>query len=228
MRDCGAKGFSRLITGLRNCDEIGLSYSLSYVLTLDNIKVLDSFAQSLTNNGIKKTIFMAYCNYVISEDSEYENTDLQLKMDYAFAEKYDVVSAILSDRIRMHETFPLCMCEPYTYKKMKEKEQVITTCHVHKRNGLIFDTDGSILLCNHLAGYGIGKYGDDFYDETSFLSFWNSDYVIGLYKKFTTLPSPDCQNCNLLPKCGGGCFVQWFTQYFDEYKRYKQNNLHDV
>lgn len=90
-------------------------------------------------------------------------------MDYSFAKKYDLVSRILSDKLRIHETFPLCMCEPNTFEKMLKKGQVITTCHVHKRNGLIFDTDGSVLLCNHLAGYGAGKYGVDFHDSTTFL-----------------------------------------------------------
>lgn len=221
FRDCGVRGFSRLVEGLKNCEEFGLNYSLSYVLTQENIVALDSFAHNLVDSGISKTIFMAYCNYIISENDESQPIDLQLKMDYAFAKKYDIVSSILSDKIRLHETFPLCMCEPNTYKKMLSKGQVITTCHVHKRNGLIFDTDGSVLLCNHLAGYGLGKYGRDFNDSITFLKFWNSDYVVELYKKFTMLPSLKCKDCKLLPECGGGCFVQWFTQYFDEYEKYR-------
>lgn len=222
LADCGTTGFTSLISGINNCNELGLSYSLSYVLTQENITSLDLFAQTLIDNSISKTIFMAYCNYIISEGNKGQNVDLQLKMDYAFAEKYSTVTHILSDRLRIHETFPLCMCEPNTFEAMMKKGQVVTTCHVHKRNGLIFDTDGSILLCNHLAGYGIGKYGVDFNDAVSFTDFWNSDYVINLYKKFTMLPSQDCQNCKLLSKCGGGCFVQWFTQFFDEYKEYRR------
>lgn len=220
LNNCGAKGFSFLVSGLKNCNELGLSYSLSYVLTQENIPTLDSFAQILVDNGINRTIFMAYCNYVITEEDNQHDIGLQLEMDYSFAEKYETVSQILSDKLRIHETFPLCLCEHNTIEKMLKKGQVVTTCHVHKRNGLIFDTDGSILLCNHLAGYGVGKYGVDFNDSTSFSNFWNSDYLINLHKKFTMLPSSDCQNCELLPKCGGGCFVQWFTQYFAEYKKY--------
>lgn len=222
LNNCGAKGFSLLIDGLKNCDEIGLDYSLSYVLTQENIQILDLFAQTLVDNSINKTIFMAYCNYVITECDNQQDVGLQLEMDYSFAKKYDIVSRILSDKLRIHETFPLCMCEPNTFEKMLKKGQVITTCHVHKRNGLIFDTDGSVLLCNHLAGYGAGKYGVDFHDSTTFLDFWNSEYMINLYKKFTMLPSSDCQNCELLSRCGGGCFVQWFTQYFEKYRKYKE------
>ncbi len=221
LRDCGAKGYSLLLQGIRNCDEIELSYSLSYVLTHENINTIDTFAHNITASGISKPIFMAYCNYVISEDDILDSEELQLKMDYNFSEKYEEVNSILKDKLRLHQTFPLCMCEPNTYAKMIKRKQINTTCHVHKRNGLIFDIDGSILLCNHLAGYGIGKLGVDYYDAETFKQYWDSDYVIGLYKKFTTMPSTECQNCNLISKCGGGCFVQWFTQHFNEYKQYR-------
>lgn len=219
LRDCGSSGYSILLKGLKNCDEIGLNYSLSYVLTNENIKTLKKFANNIKSSGITKTIFMAYCNAVISEEDDTSN-ELQLKMDYEFSEQYDIINEILDSKIKIHQTFPLCMCESNTYNKMLEKEQINTTCHVHKRNGLIFDTDASILLCNHLAGYGIGKFGVDFYDSKTFTQYWNSEYVVGLYKKFTTIPSEECQYCDLLSKCGGGCFVQWFTQHFEKYKQY--------
>lgn len=219
LKDCGNKGYSKVLTGIKNCDKYNLSYSLSYVLTHENVETLDIFANNIKSSGITKPILMAYCNSVISEEENTE-TELQIKMDYEFSKKYEVVNNILDDKLKIHQTFPLCMCEPITYAKMLEKGQVNTTCHVHKRNGLIFDTVGSILLCNHLAGYGIGKYGVDFYDAETFKQYWNSDYVVNLYKKFTTIPSEECQKCELIAKCGGGCFVQWFTQHFEDYKKY--------
>lgn len=220
LRDCGSKGYSKLLTGIKNCDKYGLSYSLSYVLTHENVKLVDIFAKNIKSSGITKPVFMAYCNTVITEE-ENNDVELQLKMDYEFSKKYEVVNSILENKLKIHQTFPLCMCEHTTYTKMLERGQVNTTCHVHKRNGLIFDTDGSILLCNHLAGYGIGKLGIDFHDAETFKQYWYSEYVTNLYRKFTTIPSEECQNCEMLSKCGGGCFVQWFSQHFEEYKRYK-------
>ena len=220
MRDCGRDGYSLLLKGLKNCDEIGLNYSLSYVLTKENIKALEVFANNIKSSGITKTIFMVYCNAVISE-KDNNSDELQLEMDYGFSEKYDSINRILDGKIKIHQTFPLCMCETTAYNTMIRRKQIFTTCHVHKRNGLIFDTNGSILLCNHLAGYGIGEFGVDFYDFETLKKFWNSDYVLNLYKKFTTLPSAECQNCKLFSICGGGCFIQWFTQCFSEYEKYK-------
>ena len=218
LRDCGAIGFSKVLAGLKNCDDFGLSYSLSYVLTSRNIKKLTTFAQSILAHGIRKRILMSYCNDAISDIDH--PCELQLKMDYMFAEQYDSVSELLNYNISLYQIFPLCMCEAVTFQKMLSKHQIITTCHVHKRNGVIFDTDGSILLCNHLAGYGIGKFGIDFTDASSFRSFWNSEYAVNLHKKFTMLPSCDCKDCSYLSQCGGGCLVQWFTQHFDEYKNF--------
>lgn len=225
IENCGTKGFSLLTSAIENCDKIGLSYSLSYVLTQENINAIDDFAHNVVAIGIKKPIFMAYCNEVISEKYENVKNKIQLEMDYKFSQKYDLICDILKNKLRIHQTFPLCMCEPNMLAKMLEKGQVNTTCHVHKRNGLIFDTNGSILLCNHLAGYGIGKFGIDYHDLSSFESYWNSEYVINLYKKFTTMPSEKCQDCNLVSKCGGGCFVQWFTQHFSEYENYLNSLL---
>lgn len=220
LQDCGSKGYSKVIAGIKNCDKYGLSYSLSYVLTHENIETLDIFAKNIKASDITKPIFMAYCNAVISE-KENSDVPLQLKMDYEFSKKYEVVNDILENKLRIHQTFPLCMCEESVYAKMLERGQVSTTCHVHKRNGLIFDTDGSILLCNHLAGYGIGKFGVDFHNTETFRQYWDSDYVVDLYRKFTTIPSEECQACEMVSKCGGGCFVQWFTQHFEDYKQFK-------
>lgn len=203
LRDCGSKGYSMLLNGIRNCDEVSLNYSLSYVLTHENIKTLDIFANRIKLSNINKPIYMTYCNTVISEEDD-NKVEVQLKMDYDFSHKYDLVNGILEDKLKLHQSFPLCMCETNTFFKMIEKGQINTTCHVHKRNGLIFDTDGSILLCNHLAGYGIGNFGTDFYDSKSLKEYWESDYVVDLYKKFSTIPSEECKDCEMLSKCGGG------------------------
>lgn len=224
LHDCGNRGYSLLLNGIKNCDEMKLSYSLSYLLTNENIKTLESFANNIKLSGIKKSIFMSYCNNVISENDSTDNK-LMLEMDYAFSKKYEIINTILENKLHLHQIFPLCMCEPTTYAKMLERGQVTTTCHVNKRNGLIFDTDGSILLCNHLAGYGIGQFDIDFSDLTSFKKYWNSKYVIDLYNKFTTIPSESCLNCEYITRCGGGCFLQWFTQHFNEYKKYRQLQL---
>lgn len=223
IQDCGARGYTFFLEAVKNCEDVGLNYSLSYVLTQDNIQNLNQFAKNLKSSGINKTIFMAYCKNMILEENQ--QSDIQLKMDYDFSQKYEMLNEILEDRLRIHQTFPLCLCEPTTLTKLLKKRQINTICHVHKRNALIFDTDGSILMCNQLAGYGIGKFGVDFHDAKSFKEYWNSDYLVELYNRFTTMPSNKCQYCELFSKCGGGCFIQWFTQNFNEYERYKSRVL---
>ena len=225
LEDCGKKGFNALIQGLKNCDEYGLSYSLSYVLTKENILNLNSFSDNIIAAGINKNIFFAYCNEVISHDKYNcgQSKDISIEMDYLFSQQYDDLSNKLQDRFKIHQSFPLCLCEKNTFEKMIKKGQVNTSCHVHKRNGLIFDTDGSILLCNHLAGFGIGKFGVDYYDAKSLSDFWDSEDVSDLYNKFTYMPSIKCKDCELSSKCGGGCCIQWFSQYFEQYEKYVSN-----
>ena len=218
LNDCGYAAFNDVIQGIRNCDFFGLNYSLSYVISNENVNQIDLFCKKIRQTGIEKPIFFVYCNDVIG--SVNLNPLPEIDTDYKLAQKYDEISRILDDKLKLHQSFPLCMCDKNMYEKMREKRQLITTCHVYNRKGIIFDTDGSILLCNHLAGYGLGKFGIDFTDSKSLDKFWNSEYILDLYKKFTSVPDEKCISCDKYSECGGGCNIQWFTQHFSKYKEY--------
>ena len=85
---------------------------------------------------------------------------------------------------------------------------------------MIFDTDGSLLLCNHLARFNFGQFGKDFCDYISFKRFWDSDYAVEIHRKLTTMPSTKCKDCSIQEKCGGGCCIQWFSNTFDSFVNY--------
>lgn len=223
LQNCGSNAFASVIKGIRNCDEMGLNYSLSYVLTVDNVKYLDIFAKRIKDCNINKPITFSFCNDAISsDDKKYSCKQHPLVIDSIFAQKYPSVNFIFNNKLFLHQSLPLCMCNQELLKKMKEKNQVATSCHVHRRSGVIFDIDGSILLCNHLAGFSIGKFKQDYWDGKSFADFWESEYMIGLYKKFTSMPSLECMECSSSTECGGGCCIQWFFHDFESYKNYKR------
>lgn len=222
-QDCGASSFSAVLCGISNCRKYSLDYSLSYVLTQDNIDKIECFAKAIKDCGIIDPIFFSFCNDAISTDDLNSGAQVvPLKMDSILAQHYNGVCEILEDKIFLHQSLPLCLCNPIMLKKMIDKHQIATSCHVHRRSGVIFDTDGSILLCNHLVGYSIGKLGEDYWDKNSFESFWNSEYLESLHKKLTTMPSEKCIECSEYIKCGGGCCIQWFSHGFSDYNKYYQ------
>ena len=227
LENCGQEAFRNVLTGIRNCEAYGFRYSLSYVLTTDNIEHIDTFSEKIREYNINKPIAFALCNAMITQDGEaIINVQHPLKIERVFAEKYTAVSRSLDDKFALHQIFPLCQCSQELMDTMVEKNQLYTSCHIHARSGVVFDVDGSLLLCNHLAGFSFGQFGKDFWDFDSFCSYWNSEYVTNLHRKFTTMPSEECQNCEVSSKCGGGCCVQWFSNNFTSYKEYQHITKH--
>lgn len=226
-KECGSAVFTNVLKGIANCEKYNLPYSLSYVLTTDNVDNLESFARNLINANIYKYINFQICNDVVFQDMHAtHDSEHPLKIDKVFSKKYEKLSSILDNRIYFHQIFPLCQCDKSLFHTMIERDQISTSCHVHSRNGVIFDTDGSLLLCNHLAGFSFGKYGFDYWDFESFKKYWDSEYVVSLHSKLTTMPSMECQNCDLATKCGGGCCIQWFSKNFESFKKYNQSCLY--
>lgn len=218
---CKNGAWHLVLQGLDNCDKYNFSYSLSYVLTPENVKHLNSFAQRIKDYGINKNISLIICNDTITCNGDVvKNSCHPLEIDKLLSEKYKDVCEILNEKISLHQTLPLCQVNKEMLDYMISKNKVTTSCHVHKRNGLIFDTDGSILLCNNLAGFRLGKFGVDFCDAKTLQSFWDSEYAVKLYNQFTSMPSQECQECNISSLCGGGCCIQWFSNDFESYKKY--------
>lgn len=219
--NCGVAVMQSVLDGIENCEKYYFSYSLSYVLTENNVLNLDRFVNNIRNYQINKRISFIICNDALDHNGEInKNSTHPLKIDELFSNKYDLINSITDGKISLHQTLPLCQCNQETLQKMLNKNQITTSCHVHKRNGLIFDTDGSLLLCNNLPEFAFGKYKIDFNDGKSLCKYWDSDYAVSLYKKFTTMPSIDCMNCDKSSLCGGGCCVQWFSNDFDSYKNF--------
>lgn len=225
LENCNGMGFQSVLKGIGNCKKFDFFYSLSYVLTTENIDRIDLFAKRIAEAGIRQHISFQICNDVITREGNIlENVEHPLKIDKIFSKKYELISCYLEDRFYLHQIFPLCQCKKEFLNKLISKNQVTTACHVHERNGVVFDVDGSLLLCNHLAGFSFGKYGVDFNDFDSFCLFWESEYVVNLHRKFTSMPSLECKECEQNTKCGGGCCIQWFSKDFDSFKEYNFSN----
>lgn len=221
IENCGRDSFNLVIRGLANCRRYGFKHSLSYVLTTDNIDNITSFANKFKICGFDRNIAFALCNDVVLQDGEIlKNNTHPLKIERVFEEKYEEIDSILDGRFTLHQSFPLCHCSANLIEKMERKHQIYTSCHVHTRSGVIFDTDGSLLLCNHLAGFSFGQFGKDFSDYLSFKLFWDSDYAVEVHRKLTTMPSVECKSCSMQEKCGGGCCIQWFSNTFDSFIDY--------
>ncbi|MFA6416145.1 MAG: SPASM domain-containing protein [Candidatus Paceibacterota bacterium] len=116
---------------------------------------------------------------------------------------------ILQGKIYLRCSYPLCLWNKHFIRDMIDRKQIQTGCHLSKRSGVVFDTDGSLLVCNHLFPYPIGKYGKDFLTPEEFTNFFTRKSVVEIYDKLACYPSEKCQHCSQYDICAGGCSILW-------------------
>jgi len=104
---------------------------------------------------------------------------------------------------------PLCLWPKDFLENLIQKGQMTATCQVQKRSGIIFDSDGKLLMCNGLFDYPIGTYKKDFSDSETLVTFLNSEKVFDYYDKINSYPSAKCIGCSMFKICSGGCPLRW-------------------
>jgi len=127
----------------------------------------------------------------------------QISIQYSKAEK------ILKGKLYLNGKFPLCVWPTRFIEERRAKGQISTGCQLSRRRGLIFDTDGSVLMCNHLQEYPIGKYGVDFVSPEELLGFLDEKAVKETYDQASRFPSTKCDGCEDYDFCTGGCPILW-------------------
>lgn len=222
-KNCGVQAFSDVLEGCGNSEKYGIRISFIYIISADNVDRIVEFSQRYKAYGLNKyPLNFSYCNDVIN-DSSFHNTGCNCKsaveIDRIFNSHYEEVYEILGSVFGLHQSLPICMTDKYYFDLMKKRDQLFTACHVLRRTGVIFDTNGGLLLCNHLVGYEIGRYGVDYFDMDSFKSFFESDLVNNVRERLTSMPSISCRNCKNASICGGGCCIRWFSQDFSAMKK---------
>ena len=104
---------------------------------------------------------------------------------------------------------PFCLFSREFIKELKAKNQIVSVCQLKKGNGLIWDEQGNVLMCNSLFSYPIGRYGTNFTNVESLKQWLNSETILGYYNKMGAYPSDSCQSCEMYQDCGGGCPLRW-------------------
>lgn len=110
-----------------------------------------------------------------------------------------------------HLSQPFCLYPKDFIDKMKRDDALYSGCHVFSRDGIVFDENGDLLLCNCLCGNPVGKFGVDYNNVDTFIDYWEREEAIELNRKLISYPSADCVDCDQYKECGGGCPLMWFS-----------------
>jgi radical SAM protein with 4Fe4S-binding SPASM domain len=106
---------------------------------------------------------------------------------------------------------PLCNWPEDFVKELELKNQLMTVCQLQKRSGIVFDCDGSIMMCNGLFNYLLGKYRKDFSNGEELLTLLNNEQTSSYYDALRSYPSEKCKSCKWYGKCAGGCPLMWLV-----------------
>jgi len=131
------------------------------------------------------------------------------KMVAEISGNYEKMLEITRNHLSFGLNTPLCIWPKDFVQDVIAKKRIGMGCQFQCRSGIVFDTDGKVILCNSMFDCPVGQYGVDFDDSKSFLALLNSDKVGNVYKHINSYPSKECIGCDLYPYCRGGCPVMW-------------------
>ncbi|MDD5639358.1 MAG: radical SAM protein [Candidatus Pacebacteria bacterium] len=198
--DLLTKGISRAVNQLNA--NISITYNSCYKDSLINMA---HFAKKCG----AKTLKIDFCSTVFIDEKPYSTymVDPQ-EMVKNILEQYDQIDNIFNGCLVFEMMVPFCIWPKDFIEKLKIKGQILSVCHVHKKQGIIFDEEGNLLICNALFNYPMGKYGIDFTDDT-FLSWINKKEISDVQNRLRCYPSIKCCGCKWYSDCGGGCPLRW-------------------
>lgn len=208
MEACSVNNIDQIEIGIKRVTEFfncGVSFVYNTLLE-NNIIDITEFA---VKNGAK-FIGISPCTPMFNQDTVENNYMIEIDTFVSkIVNNYKKLCEITNGKISFTMKTPLCLWPKDFIENIIEKNQISSICQVQQKSGLIFDTDGKILMCNSLFNYPLGLYGKDFTNKDSLLSLLNSPEVVDYYDKINYYPSKKCIGCSKYAICGGGCPLIW-------------------
>lgn len=216
----GTDTFEEILEAMANIRETKLKVSYTTVINQGTIDNLEEFADVIKEHAPGKSLCYGLCRPAISNpgiiNSDYVVPTEELARE--IAAKWERLSKILEGRVSLEQSLPQCIWPDGFIDMLKEKKQILFGCHIMSGKGMIFDTEGKLLVCNSLTDYPIAEFGKTFDDKESFERFWESEERRKLYKKFYEYPMSKCATCDVYRECGGGCPLKHFAKVHNKMK----------
>lgn len=205
----GEKAFSKVTQGIHNVKKRGSGINISITLFREMSEHIDKYIE-LVKELSPNSISFDMGSPVVQGDT-VSATDLLNPKELTTLVEY--LHSTLRDsglNYGFYVTTPLCLFKTDILDNMMREGRIMTTCHVTKGSGIVFNQEGSVLLCNHFSSKPLGRYGKDFSCVKTFEEFWDGDDMRSIRSHCSFYPHEKCQSCEKWDICGGGCFLKWF------------------
>lgn len=207
--------FEKIEQAIENLQEVKKFHvGYSTVISRSTIGNMEEFAQMLARLSPNSKLKYSLCNPSINKPQIINSEHIVPYEELAatVVSKWPQISQILNDRVHLEQSCPQCIWPKEFIDELKAKRQISFGCQIMSQKGLIFDTEGKVLVCNSLTDYPIAEFSKTFKDKESFEKFWKSDKIRNLYKKFYEYPKLECKTCEVYKECGGGCPLKHFVK----------------
>lgn len=215
--------FNQVIKGIENLSHEEIDFSVSFVITKDSINDYIKAIIAAKKAGAYRFGFMFaydFSNlYKGCKPGKYNFQEEIFNFTDSFEKKYDELCNLTDNKMVLMSVFPLCVWSKDFIQKVKNNGHLESICQVLRHTGLVLDTNLNVIPCNGMHNVYLGKYGDDFTDAASFSNFWARNDVSLFFKRIRNLPSGECNSCDLLDVCGGGCQSNWFNFSYNDLKK---------
>jgi radical SAM protein with 4Fe4S-binding SPASM domain len=187
-----------------NKTQVSLIYnSLVEGRLLDMVKTSVDLGATLVRIGICKPISING-EFISTHCVEYDSVIREVLNCYTELDR------ITKGRIRLIPNIPLCVWPRDFVRMLLIKKQIgVGGCQFQRRSGVVFDVDGTTILCNSMFDCPVGKFGIDFVDSADMVKLLNSDKVNHVYRSINSYPSKRCIECEMWNFCRGGCPIMW-------------------
>lgn len=216
----GCNGLASQLKAIRNLASTSIEFTCSMVVTQDNATKVCDTVQMAHENGARQFSFTFFIdnNGFEQKDHLYLNEHNPFTLISAFVSQIDRLCAI-TDEWWIEYSFPMCV---YTEEQLQLLEgRMAAPCFVHLENAITFNPQMELLPCDMYLNSSLGRFGKDFstYPELrALLDSPRTQHIIGELRK---QPSPQCQACEHLAYCRGGCPVLWKNYSFEALMNFK-------
>lgn len=205
----GQECLSKQLNAIRNISKLLVDFTCSMVLTYANIDGFCKAVEAAYKNGARQFSF----TFVLDNEKSKQKDIEYLKMNnpYVLINKFishiDELNNITKGEWWIEYTFPICVYTKEHLEKFKGK--LAAPCQIYKGNGITFDTNMNLLPCSMFIDDKIGQFGVDFSSYKEFEKYVECNLYQSTIKQLSRMPSSDCENCEYLEDCFGGCPIFW-------------------
>lgn len=202
--------FEDVKKGIKNLRNADLTFDVSITVNSLVLENIDELIETAYDCGAKK-ITLQFCSttFINGEPQKGYMVDPR-EMANKIAEKYNKLQDIIKKIVQIEQSLPECIWPKEFLAPLHFDGKISNGCHLTRREGLIFNTNGDLIPCNCLCDFPLGRIDKDFHNLETFKKFWERDEVNDFYNKIISYPLLNCKQCNDYDLCGGGCPLQWF------------------